>query len=617
MIDNIFRAILTTSLYASIVGLLIILVKILLKDKINSTWHYLIWVVLILKLMIPFGPESVFSLFNVVPSVPQQSSIQTYHQQVQQENGAIQNETSTAYISLEGKNTIAAKAVIKPQKILFYFWISGSALMLLWMMFTYYSLNKKLSKGIEIEAGRLKDVFTNCKIKMKIDRNIGLLLQETVETPSFFGIIFPKILLSPSISGFNDKQLEYILLHELAHYKRKDVLVNYLLLVFQIIHWFNPVLWYCFRCIRRDMETATDEKVLRVLDNSEHKEYGKALLAVLENFDSSGLAPKLIGMVDNKSNIEKRIRLIRMAQLFKRKQKLILVIGMLSVTMLGCVSLTNGVSKTNNNTSTASKEIQELYKYKTPYVGDSSKVSNIARRLAYSDLYKGISLKTDTKPYGVTVSYDFSKVNMDINSIEPTLSKNAAIMFSLIDNVDIVTFKIAGSSVQPEYEYKRVEVQKNFDRDLREYTKSLEVFSRFIDSFNFKVKVFPEKYTPLMSSVPGIRISVEYAGIVDRIRYSASSGTLFVSNNMSDRPRIMELPKDMFVYWSPTSEDIKGLTEKNSIITVTLLDKQGNTIGEKQVTINEEKDMFYTVGTAPGVVVDSNSSLNPELEQRK
>jgi bla regulator protein BlaR1 len=152
-------------------------------------------------------------------------------------------------------------------------------------------------------------------------------VQEDIGTPSLFGVFKPRILLPSVLLSLNEKQISYILLHELAHYKRRDLLANYLLLGLQVVHWFNPVIWYCFKKIRQDMEMAADEKVLAVLDGGEQKEYGRALLAVLESFNTSRLAPRLIGMVDDRKNIENRIKMISMAQFFKSKRRLFIVTG--------------------------------------------------------------------------------------------------------------------------------------------------------------------------------------------------------------------------------------------------------------------------------------------------
>ncbi|MDN5300628.1 MAG: bla regulator protein blaR1 [Thermoanaerobacteraceae bacterium] len=93
------------------------------------------------------------------------------------------------------------------------------------------------------------------------------------------------------------------------------------------------------------MEVAADEKVLDVLESSEQKRYGKALLAVLERFNSPRLASRLIGMIDDRKNIERRIRMIRMAELFKSKRRLFILTGILYIAILSGVLLTNPLTK--------------------------------------------------------------------------------------------------------------------------------------------------------------------------------------------------------------------------------------------------------------------------------
>ena len=117
---------------------------------------------------------------------------------------------------------------------------------------------------------------------MKVKSNLHVVISDIVQTLSLVGVIYPKILLPSNMSDLEDKELEYVFLHELAHYKRKDILINYLLITLQSIHWFNPTIWYFFKRIREDMEFATDEKVLKMLSDNEHKNYGMAILTVLE-----------------------------------------------------------------------------------------------------------------------------------------------------------------------------------------------------------------------------------------------------------------------------------------------------------------------------------------------
>lgn len=347
MVEEIFLLILKTSLYASVVGIVILTLKAVLRNKINPKWHYIIWAVLILKLLIPFGPQSALSLFNSVPEIPEQTNFTQMYEDYHKNYNAIGEgdkvHVPTTWVLKNSSLQLAATA----QKTLPYIWLFGVAVMLGWLLFTNYSLNRKVKSSSHLLPDSIYNVFEDCKIKIGVKKDVKVILQNSIDTPSIFNVFKPKILLSPNILTLSEKEISYILLHELAHYKRRDLMTNHLLLLLQMIHWFNPVLWYCFKRMRQDMEVAADELVLTQLESGEQREYGKALLAVVENLNVPRLAPRLIGMVDDKKNIEKRIKMIKMMDFFKNRRKTTITIGVLCVAVLSSVLLTNGLTKDN------------------------------------------------------------------------------------------------------------------------------------------------------------------------------------------------------------------------------------------------------------------------------
>ncbi len=244
--QNIFNIVFTTSLYAAIVGLVIVLIKSVLKNRLNARWNYIIWAVLILKLILPFGPQSIFSLFNVVPEMTYNSMYEI--------TGQTQY-SKEAYVPLDipaASETLSTLKADNMQSVgvldlLPYVWAFGAVAILLWLMVSYWVFYKKLQASVCCSDDRVNQVLRICMNKMGIYRSIPVVMQEAVCMPSLFGVINPKILLSSKVAELSDKELEYVLLHELAHYKRKDIFVNYLLLTLQIVHWFNPMMWYCFK----------------------------------------------------------------------------------------------------------------------------------------------------------------------------------------------------------------------------------------------------------------------------------------------------------------------------------------------------------------------------------
>ena len=101
-------------------------------------------------------------------------------------------------------------------------------------------------------------------------------------------------------------------MHELSHYKRKDSLFNYVLLIITVIHWFNPFVWIFFKKIRQDIELATDEMVLEKLQKNEKKEYGMTLINSLQIFQEELYTAKLLCVTDDNKNMERRIKMVKL-----------------------------------------------------------------------------------------------------------------------------------------------------------------------------------------------------------------------------------------------------------------------------------------------------------------
>ena len=417
---DVFYFVLKASLYAGIVGLVIILIKALLRNRLSARWHYLLWMVLVLKLLIPFGPESVVSLFNTVPDIPRQSMSEMAYQMEQRYEASLAEENTLPYIPPTQQQVEAIKAAALVESLLPYAWAAGAAFILLWLVFTCCSLHRKLRRCLPVTDERIIHIFDACKVKMGLERSIkiSLIVQDAVGTPSLFGVRFPKILLPPAVLSLSDKELEYILLHELAHYKRKDVPVNYLLLAFQTVHWFNPVIWYCFRRIRQDMEIAADELVLSILESTEYKDYGRALLAALEGFAAPKLAPKLLGMVDDRKNIERRLNMIKMAGFFKSRRRLALVVGILCFAVSCVVLLTSGQTIRDRKPSSGFSGYNafRLHAYPEKYALTMSGMPGIRIAAEYSGPAARVRYSTEN---GALLTWDIStKVSNGLPAIE-------------------------------------------------------------------------------------------------------------------------------------------------------------------------------------------------------
>ena len=111
----------------------------------------------------------------------------------------------------------------------------------------------------------------------KLKNNIYI--SDKIKTPAVYGIIKPKIILPIE---YQESELNYILLHENAHIKRKDNLVRLLASIIVCLHWFNPFAWLLLKLLYSDIELACDETVLSKCNETERKEYAYTLLSTAE-----------------------------------------------------------------------------------------------------------------------------------------------------------------------------------------------------------------------------------------------------------------------------------------------------------------------------------------------
>ena len=77
--------------------------------------------------------------------------------------------------------------------------------------------------------------------------------------------------------------MKHIFLHELAHYKRNDVIISCVTTILQIIHWFNPIIWFAFYRMRIDRELACDEMTLNRIGAAQSKSYGQTIISLLRD----------------------------------------------------------------------------------------------------------------------------------------------------------------------------------------------------------------------------------------------------------------------------------------------------------------------------------------------
>jgi len=102
-------------------------------------------------------------------------------------------------------------------------------------------------------------------------------------SPYASGVLRPCVTIPLALTtDFEEADLRAVFRHELTHIRYGDTVLRVVLVILQGIYWFNPFIWYAFACIRRDGEYACDARVLNRSSPAEQLSYGKALLNVAE-----------------------------------------------------------------------------------------------------------------------------------------------------------------------------------------------------------------------------------------------------------------------------------------------------------------------------------------------
>jgi hypothetical protein len=156
------------------------------------------------------------------------------------------------------------------------------------------------------------------------------------------GILHPMIMLPEK--QYSDTQLQNILLHELTHLRRHDIIMKWLSVLAGALHWFNPIVYLVRREIDRACELACDEAVIMNLDDNGKQNYGDTLIAVVAEHKT----PKTV--LSTTMGEEKKVLKERLTAIMRNKKRshiTILISAVLLIAVAGtAIALGAGSSDT-------------------------------------------------------------------------------------------------------------------------------------------------------------------------------------------------------------------------------------------------------------------------------
>ena len=295
--QQLFQNILTASFHGSVVIVVVILLRLVLK-KTPKKFLCLLWLLAGLRLMMPFEIQSSLSLQPeplpvaeeilwqepAAASMPEFTELpQTPVQEDTVQQAAAVPEASAvpdAAAPVPAADPQPEKEPLSWPAMLPYFWLAVTSCFALYSVCAYVTLRRKVRLAVKIPGGY------EC---------------ENIETAFILGFIRPKIYIP---MGMSQTVRKHILAHERTHLEKGDHWFKMVGFVALALHWFNPLVWAAYILLCKDIEMACDERVVQFMELNERKEYAAALLNCSTNRAHLAACPVAFGEVSVKYRIK-------------------------------------------------------------------------------------------------------------------------------------------------------------------------------------------------------------------------------------------------------------------------------------------------------------------------
>ncbi len=373
LIETVFYLMLTASLASTVIILLLLLIRKLLYKHLGPRIFHVLWFLVLIKLLIPIAPQSPVSLFNLVPHgmpdksfMPKWNTEQPHSSEAGFEPKVALNHSEAANLNPAPmpKQTEESNAIVQPSPKMHTYekdrdepqtmltigslvWVAGLLCLSMYYLFVAVRFKRLVGTSRKLDNREVLSILEACKQKLGITATIPVYETDRLHSPCIYGLTKPRVYLPADIVTIADsRQLTHILLHELTHYKRKDLWFNFLWTLTAMLHWYNPAVWLSMKKIKADQEVACDAGVLEVLGEQESSSYGMTLLMLSRLFArSASPQANLSHFFGNNKEMKRRITMIAK---FKKGTYKLSAAAIILVLGLSAVILTNASKGVKN-----------------------------------------------------------------------------------------------------------------------------------------------------------------------------------------------------------------------------------------------------------------------------
>ncbi len=288
-----------TSLQASVLIILVLLLQRLLRRWLTPRLRYALSLLVLCRLLLPVAPPSALSFENLLAPSPQPAQ-------------------SSA------PPTLAAGSIPESATLVCaHGWTLGSALSITWFcgllilggfaVWRYYQWRLRIRSARQVSEARLLQILDDVRQEVGIRRPVRLASLADLGSPAVFGFWRLHLLLpETSLKCLSDPEWRLVFLHEMTHIRNCDTVLNTMLIAVQFLHWFNPLVWIGLHRLRADRELVCDAIVVERLEASERLGYAQVLLRLAEALSNGPrVFPSAVPVVNSASEIKRRVTMIK------------------------------------------------------------------------------------------------------------------------------------------------------------------------------------------------------------------------------------------------------------------------------------------------------------------
>ena len=308
--DKLFITIVNNGLVASWIILAVIVLRKLL-NRIPKWVNCLLWGLVAIRLAIPFSIESIFSLIPSAKPVP--ADIE--YAKIPKIDSGMHAVNMVINPVLENHFAVKEIASVNPiQVIIFitsYIWLIGVIGLLIYAFVSFIMLKRQVKNAQAIDK--------------------GIFRSGTIDSPFILGFLKPSIYIPDYL---DDEAYICVTEHEKAHIKRGDFIWKPFGFLILSVYWFNPLCWFAYIMLCKDIEYACDEKVTKDKDKNWKAKYCQVLLDCSSKRKMIAACPVAFGEVSVKDRIKFVIR-------YKKPTLGMIVLAFVACIAVGICFLTN------------------------------------------------------------------------------------------------------------------------------------------------------------------------------------------------------------------------------------------------------------------------------------